>query len=113
MLKEFIAGVQLRYPNGNTMAKRDRKSSLGVIRYADDFVVMHESKEIVQRCQELISEWLRDIGLELKPSKTRIAHTLNREKSKDGIPGFNFLGFYIRQYSAGKSTSVRNAKYER
>ena len=108
MLKNYIEGVKLKYPNGRNMPKRYKRMSLGVIRYADDFVVMHESKEIVQRCRELISEWLKDIGLKLKPSKTRITHTLLKEESEDGIPGFNFLGFNIRQYRAGKSVSARN-----
>lgn len=44
-----------------------------VIRYADDFVVLHEDKSVVQRCREIISEWLIGIGLELKPEKTRRA----------------------------------------
>ncbi|MDB9360677.1 reverse transcriptase domain-containing protein, partial [Nodularia spumigena CS-588/02] len=39
-----------------------------VIRYADDFVVLHENITVVQRCTEIISEWLKDMGLELKPA---------------------------------------------
>jgi len=46
--------------------------------------------------------------LELKPSKTRIAHTLKPELSEDGVAGFNFLGFNIRQFPAGKYVSARN-----
>lgn len=34
-----------------------------IIRYADDFVVLHEDKSVVQRCREMISEWLQGIGL--------------------------------------------------
>jgi RNA-directed DNA polymerase len=37
------------------------------------------------------------MGLELKPSKTRLTHTLEVEA---GVPGFDFLGFNIRQYPA-------------
>ncbi|MHC5937532.1 group II intron reverse transcriptase/maturase [Nostoc sp.] len=70
------------------------------IRYADDFVILHEDITVVQRCKELISEWLKGMGLELKPSKTRIAHTLERFEQEE--PGFNFLGFNIRQYPIGK-----------
>ncbi|MEG4352955.1 group II intron maturase-specific domain-containing protein [Microcoleus sp. LAD1_D3] len=47
------------------------------------------------------------MGLELKPSKTRICHTL--EAVEDQI-GFNFLGFKIRQYSTGKYKSARDSK---
>jgi RNA-directed DNA polymerase len=73
-----------------------------VIRYADDFVVMHEDKTVVQRCREIISEWLRGIGLELKTEKTRLTHTLESVFSDDGKAGFDFLGHHIQQYRAGK-----------
>ena len=81
---------------------------LTFVRYADDFVVIHHDLKVIQRCRELISEWLKYIGLELKPTKTRIAHTLYPKESEDGIAGFNFLGYNIRQYPAGKYVSPRN-----
>lgn len=65
-----------------------------VIRYADDFVILHENETVVTRCKEIISEWLQDMGLELKPSKTRFAHTLYEYEQEK--PGFDFLGFTIR-----------------
>ena len=74
-----------------------------VIRYADDFVILHEDITVVQRCQQIIAEWLKDMGLELKPSKTRLAHTLNKYESQQ--PGFDFLGFTIRQFPVGKYQS--------
>jgi len=61
-----------------------------VIRYADDFVVLHQDKAVIERCQQVATEWLRGIGLELKPSKTRITHTLHPH---EGNVGFDFLGF--------------------
>ena len=61
-----------------------------IIRYADDFVVLHEDKSVVQRCQEIISEWLKGIGLELKPEKTRLTHSFINEHSEDGNAGFDF-----------------------
>lgn len=81
-----------------------------LIRYADDFVVLHEDKSVVQRCREIISEWLSGIGLELKPEKTRLTHTLHPELSEDGKAGFDFLGHNIRQYPAGKYRSNINAQ---
>ncbi|MDT9180852.1 MAG: reverse transcriptase domain-containing protein [Limnospira sp. PMC 1240.20] len=75
-----------------------------VIRYADDFVVISPSLEIIEQCKTAISEWLKPIGLEIKPEKTRICHTLNpiEYDGKLEEPGFDFLGFNIRQYPAGK-----------
>ncbi|MDB9370394.1 group II intron reverse transcriptase/maturase [Nodularia spumigena CS-586/05] len=79
-----------------------------VIRYADDFVVLHENITVVQRCTEIISEWLKDMGLELKPAKTRLTHTLKEYESEE--PGFNFLGFNIRQWKVGKYHSKQGFK---
>jgi RNA-directed DNA polymerase len=92
------------------MRKKDKIYSLSLIRYADDFVVLHEDKAVVQRCREIISDWLAGIGLELKPEKTRLTHTLQPELSEDGKAGFDFLGHHIRQYPAGKYQSDRNAQ---
>jgi RNA-directed DNA polymerase len=79
-----------------------------LIRYADDFVILHEDITVVQRCREIISEWLKGMGLELKPSKTRLAHTLNQcEQEK---PGFDFLGFTIQQFPVGKYHSKQGFK---
>ncbi len=80
-------------------AKEKNRKALTLIRYADDFVILHKDITVVQRCQEIISEWLLDMGLELKPAKTRLTHTLNGcgiEK-----PGFKFLGFNIKQWRVG------------
>jgi RNA-directed DNA polymerase len=69
-------------------------------------VILHENLTVVQRCREIISEWLKGIGLELKPSKTRLVHTLNQHE--ECKPGFNFLGFHIRQFPTGKYTTGKN-----
>lgn len=76
-----------------------------VIRYADDFVVIHRDREVIDRVREIAAEWLKDMGLEMKPSKTRITHTLD---AIDGSAGFDFLGFHFRQYERGKNHSVRD-----
>jgi RNA-directed DNA polymerase len=83
------------------------ESEVSLIRYADDFVILHKDLTVVQGCQAMISDWLKDIGLELKPSKTRLAHTLNPVENEK--PGFNFLGFSVRQFSVGKYHSGKNA----
>ena len=81
--------------------KRDNRKSLKLIRYADDFVILHEDMAIVQECQKVIEDWLKDMGLELKPSKTKITHTLNEK-------GFDFLGFHVRQHRVGNYRSASN-----
>src|SRR5262249_18892870 len=72
---------------------------------ATRLVVLHEEREVVEQSREVISEWLKEMGLELKESKTRIVHTLEKT---EGEAGFEFLGFRIKQYPAGKYNSDRN-----
>jgi RNA-directed DNA polymerase len=75
-----------------------------IIRYADDFVVLHKELVVVQQCKIAISNWLSQVGLEIKPEKTRICHTLNsiNVDGREEKPGFDFLGFNVRQYPVGK-----------
>ncbi|MFB6277461.1 MAG: group II intron reverse transcriptase/maturase, partial [Halothece sp.] len=86
--------------------KRDNRNSISLIRYADDFVVLHKNKSVIQQAKELIENWLHGLGLELKESKTRICHTLNRTDCEEA--GFNFLGWNIRQYLVGRKHSGQN-----
>lgn len=81
-----------------------------VIRYADDFVILHKDISVIQKCKEIITDWLKGMGLELKPSKTRLAHTLERHEEEES--GFDFLGFNVKQYHAGKYRSGKNKEGE-
>ncbi len=100
----------IQYVESLPGTKSKNRENLGVVRYADDFVIIHKDKFVVQRCREIISEWLAGIGLELKPEKTRLAHTLHPELSEDGKAGFNFLGHHIRQFPSGKYRSSRDGQ---
>ncbi len=82
---------------------REEKSKLTVVRYADDFVVLHDDKEKVEEAQKVIAEWLKGIGLELKPEKTKVSHTLKGEDQR-----FDFLGFNVRQYEVSKNRSGKS-----
>jgi RNA-directed DNA polymerase len=86
-----------------------RRTKAHFIRYADDFVILHEDLATVSQCQTLIAEWLKPMGLELKASKTRITHTLHKH---EGNVGFDFLGFSVRQFPAGKNRSGLDNKRE-
>jgi RNA-directed DNA polymerase len=75
-----------------------------IIRYADDFVILHKDPNVLKEAQVIAKQWLANMGLEMKPSKTRITHTI---KEVDGPIGFDFLGFNFRQYPRGKSRCSR------
>jgi len=85
--------------------KAINRQALSLIRYADDFVITHEDINVILKSQEIIADWLNDIGLELKPSKTKITHTLNEY---EGNIGFEFLGFHIQQYKVGNYRAASN-----
>jgi RNA-directed DNA polymerase len=108
LVKDFAEGLKLLYPNGSYLSKELKRRSLHLIRYADDFVCMHEDLSVVLHCKEIIAEWLGTLGLSLKPSKTRLVHTLKSHQGSS--PGFDFLGFNIRQYPVGKYHSRRGYK---
>ena len=85
--------------------KTRNRFALSLIRYADDFVIIHEDLNVIKKCQEIIAEWLNDMGLELKPSQTKLTHTLIEI---NGNVGFEFLGFHIQQYKVGRYRSANN-----
>ena len=66
-----------------------------LVRYADDFVVFHETREGCEMARDKLQYWLAQRGLTLSANKTRIQHLTQ---------GFDFLGFHIRHYP------VRNRK---
>jgi RNA-directed DNA polymerase len=82
-----------------------------VVRYADDLVVLHPELTVIEQIKQQVSQWLTQMGLEFKASKTRIAHTLYSQleptTQKVEEAGFDFLGFNIRQYPQGKTHSAR------
>jgi RNA-directed DNA polymerase len=71
-----------------------------VIRFADDLVVLHRDYHAIAQAQDIAACWLQEMGLTLKPSKTRSGHTLH---PVEGLTGFDFLGFHIRQYPVGQT----------
>jgi RNA-directed DNA polymerase len=66
-----------------------------VSRYADDLVVVHPDRAVIEPSQALMAEHLRGMGLALKPSKTRITPTWQIEA---GGAGVDFLGVNSRHY---------------
>ena len=80
--------------------------SISLIRYADDFVLIHKDLNVVKYGRKLIIDFLKTMGLKLNEEKTKIVHSLNEH---EGIaPGFDFLGFNVRQFKVGKCQSGKN-----
>lgn len=97
-IKEALADDLLQYKRKthSKASRKDAQSSISVITYADDFVIIHESEEMILKTKTLVKDWLKTVGLELSEDKTRVVHTLKPTNGEK--PGFDFLGFTIRQY---------------
>lgn len=109
-IKKLARSLKMKTRQGREITnKAEKEKKLHLIRYADDFVIMHDDIEAIERCQETIKSFLKQLGLELKPSKTKITHTLNEYQ---GNVGFDFLGFHIRQYKTGIKQSAKSPKGE-
>jgi RNA-directed DNA polymerase len=109
-VKQYAESQKWKTNKGNALSKSNKRNSISLIRYADDLVIMHEKLDVILDCQKIINEWLAEMGLELKPSKTKITHTLNKHNEETG---FNFLGFKIRQYPQGKNQCGYNTHGEK
>jgi len=53
--------IRAPFPHGNG------KTKPLVVRYADDFVVLHHDLVVIEEAQRLASAWLGGMGLEMKP----------------------------------------------
>ena len=73
-LMEFAQTLDIRNSRGFQAGWQIKCKTLNLIRYADDFVILHKDIKVVLQAKTIIQEWLSQVGLELKPEKTRIAH---------------------------------------
>ena len=73
-----------------------RSPPLGtLVRYADDFVVMCDTKAACERAEQRVREILARLGLELHPDKTR------QVDLSWGHEGVDFLGCHLRKRFSG------------
>jgi RNA-directed DNA polymerase len=73
-----------------------RHAHLGVlVRYADDFVVMCDTRSACEQAEQRVGAILARLGLELHPVKTR------RVDLSRGREGFDFLGCHVRKRMSG------------
>jgi RNA-directed DNA polymerase len=76
---------------------KNKSMKVLIVRYADDFIITCEKKELLQDVVILaVDEFLKLRGLNLSPKKTCITHLSN---------GFDFLGFNFRVYPSKSNPS--------
>lgn len=81
------------------ISRRDKMKSISLIRYADDFVILHKSKEIIEKSKLFIEDWLNTKPkLKLNTTKTKIICSSE---------GFNFLGFQYISIQRNNQTKIK------
>jgi len=86
-LLEFVSTRKMPKPHESaSKGVKAKKAALGFVRYADDFVIMHRNKLIMQMVIEETKNWLQGIGLEISDEKSKL---------RLASQSFNFLGFTI------------------
>lgn len=76
-----------------------------LIRYADDFVVLCESPELVREAERRVRIIFERLKLTLHPEKTR------KVDLSWGREGFNFLGWYLRKRMSGRMKEQGKKRY--
>jgi RNA-directed DNA polymerase len=67
-----------------------------LIRFADDFVVLCETRHQAEQAQARAAALLGELGLELHPDKTRVVDL------REGKEGFDLLGCHLRARMSGR-----------
>jgi len=98
VISPLLANIYLD-PLDKLMAERGFR----MVRYADDFVVLCESREAAEAALAEVQAWVTANGLRLHPDKTHIANCAKKGR------GFEFLGYrfegarrYVRKKSLAK-----------
>lgn len=73
------------------------RNSVGVVKYADDFVIVCKTEEEAESMYQRLNPYLTKRGLNLAEEKTKITHITE---------GFEFLGFECRLYKANKGMKL-------
>jgi len=85
VISPLLANIYLD-PLDHQMVRQGRE----MIRYADDFIILCRSQAEAQEALVEVAAWVKEAGLVLHPSKTRIV-----DASQPG--GFDFLGWHFER----------------
>ena len=97
-LKEFASNIPGKPVPTANHGKTAKRLALGIASFADDFVITHGNKEILEKCIEETRLFLSGVGLDLSEEESSL---------KDCKEGFQFLGFHIIQIFRKGSYAVK------
>mmetsp|Transcript_24364 Transcript_24364/g.67511 ORF Transcript_24364/g.67511 Transcript_24364/m.67511 type:complete len:574 (+) Transcript_24364:576-2297(+) len=86
-LLNFVSSKDFPKPHPEaSRGTRTKRVALGVIRYADDLVLIHRNPEIMEKVIVETKNWLANVGLELSEEKSKL---------RWASESFSYLGFRI------------------
>lgn len=88
-LEKLIQDKYHRNSKGKIENHYRAKTKVNLVRYADDFIITANTKELAEEIKELVSQFLTIRGLTLSEEKTKITHIDD---------GFDFLGWTFRKF---------------
>jgi RNA-directed DNA polymerase len=98
VISPLLSNIYLN-PLDHLMAER----KFEMVRYADDFVILCRSPEEAQRALEVVQTWVKEAGLTLHPTKTRVVDAVTE--------GFEFLGYrFINGTQVPRAKSLAKLK---
>nr|AYQ94382.1 hypothetical protein [Chloromonas rosae] len=84
-LKQWILSQTWLAKGCQVLSSESKRKSISLIRYADDFVVMHKDKHVIIAAEQEITSWLA--------STSKLVFNITKTSVKSSFEGFNFLGF--------------------
>lgn len=88
-LEKLIQDKYHRNSKGKLENHYRAKTKVNLVRYADDFIITANTKEIAEELKDIVSQFLKNRGLTLSEEKTNITHIDD---------GFDFLGWTFRKF---------------
>jgi RNA-directed DNA polymerase len=88
-LEKLIQDKYHRNSKGKIENHYRAKTKVNLVRYADDFIITANTKEIAEELKDIVSQFLENRGLTLSEEKTIITHIDD---------GFDFLGWTFRKF---------------
>jgi RNA-directed DNA polymerase len=88
-LEKVIQDKYHRNSKGNIENHYRAKTKVNLVRYADDFIITANTKEVAEELKDIVSNFLDTRGLILSEEKTTITHI---------DVGFDFLGWTFRKF---------------
>lgn len=88
-LEQLIQDRYHRNSKGKIENHYRAKTKVNLVRYADDFILTANTKELAEELKDLVGQFLKTRGLTLSEEKTVITHI---------DEGFDFLGWTFRKF---------------